>query len=281
MPENKINKPLVSVIIPCYNCAQYLSETLDSIYAQTYANWECVIVDDGSIDNSGQIAKEYVQKDRRYKYIYQSNKGVSTARNNAIANSSGKYILPLDADDKISAKYAEEAVDVLEKNMDIKLVYCKAEFFGKAKGELDIQPFSIRDFLTENTIFCSSFFRRDDYNTTKGYSEEMTEGYEDWDFWLSLIGDSGKVFLIPRVHFYYRIRENSRNSVIDDSKQKKLRLQLYNRHKDLYDKYFCLPYLIYDYYLLKNQFNVVSKSEDYSVGKFIMRPYWFLKRIFK
>jgi glycosyltransferase involved in cell wall biosynthesis len=281
MSENKTDKPLVSVIVPCYNLAQYLSETLDSVYAQTFTNWECVIVDDGSVDNSKQVAQEYVQKDKRYRYIYQANKGVSAARNNAIANSSGKYILPLDGDDKISAKYLEQAVDVLEKSPDIKAVYCNAEFFGAVKGPWNLPPFLIKNFLIENTIFCSSFYRREDFNKTKGYSEEMKEGYEDWDFWMSFIGESGRVFQIPEVHFYYRIRENSRNFVLDEGKQKKLRKLIYERHKELYNKYFMLPDVIFDYYLLKNKFNAVYQSKDYLIGSFILRPFRFLKKLFK
>ena len=78
---------LVSIIIPCYNLSQYLPETLDSVLAQTYQSWECIIINDGSIDNTEKITKLYVDKDKRFKYIYQNNQGVSSARNNGIRNS--------------------------------------------------------------------------------------------------------------------------------------------------------------------------------------------------
>ncbi len=106
-------------------------DALNSVLAQVYTNWECIILDDGSTDDSAKVAKAYTEKDKRFTYIYQVNKGLPSARNAAIKNSSGKYILPLDADDKISPGYLAGAVDVLEKNKDIKLVYCRAELFGK------------------------------------------------------------------------------------------------------------------------------------------------------
>ena len=76
-----MNNPLVSIIVPCYNQAQYLPETLDSVLAQTYPYWECIIVNDGSPDNTEEIAKHYCEKDSRFKYVYKENGGLSSARN--------------------------------------------------------------------------------------------------------------------------------------------------------------------------------------------------------
>ena len=142
---------LVSIIIPCYNLSQYLSETLDSVLAQTYQSWECIIINDGSIDNTEKIAKLYVDKDKRFKYIYQNNQGVSSARNNGIRNSLGIYILPLDADDLIAPQYIEEAVLILNNYNDIKLVHCNYQNFGEVKGKV-YPKFSIKKLLTANMI---------------------------------------------------------------------------------------------------------------------------------
>lgn len=102
--------PLVSIIVPCYNQAQYLPEALQTVLEQTYQNWECIIVNDGSPDNTELVAKEWLAKDSRFKYIYKENGGLSSARNVGIENSKGEFILPLDADDKISNNYLEECV---------------------------------------------------------------------------------------------------------------------------------------------------------------------------
>ena len=118
--------PLISVIVPCYNHGQFLAEALNSVLQQTYNTWECIVIDNGSTDVTKGVADEFISRDERFKYIYQENKGVSAARNRAIAQSSGKYILPLDADDKIGLTYLEKIVKVLEEDTEVKIVYCDA-----------------------------------------------------------------------------------------------------------------------------------------------------------
>ena len=100
--------PLVSIIVPCYNLAQYLDEALLSIYNQTYTDWECTIVDDGSQDNTKEVAQNWVAKDSRFVYLYKENGGVSSARNFGIEKANSEYILTLDADDKHEASFLEK-----------------------------------------------------------------------------------------------------------------------------------------------------------------------------
>ena len=99
------SSPLVSIIIPCYNQAKFLQETLQSVNHQTYSNWECIIINDGSPDNTEEIALEWCYKDVRFKYFKKENGGLSSARNFGILHARGDLILPLDADDKISKNY--------------------------------------------------------------------------------------------------------------------------------------------------------------------------------
>ena len=103
--------PLVSVIVPIYNAAPFLKETLDSITASTYRPIEIVMVDDGSQDNSINIAQDYCTNHPECTVIAQANQGVSVARNNAIRHAKGMYILPVDADDKIADTFIQKAVD--------------------------------------------------------------------------------------------------------------------------------------------------------------------------
>ncbi|HYD20693.1 MAG TPA: glycosyltransferase family 2 protein, partial [Flavipsychrobacter sp.] len=113
----------VSVIVPCYNYAKYLPFALDSVLAQDMANWECVVVDDGSGDETGRVAREYVHKDARFKYVYQQNRGLSAARNTGVENSLGEYLQFLDADDLIdSAKLSKQAA-YLDANGGVDVVY--------------------------------------------------------------------------------------------------------------------------------------------------------------
>lgn len=90
---------LVSIITPCYNGAKYIGETIDSVISQTYPDWEMIIVDDGSKDNSAQIVREYAEKDSRITLVQQENAGSAAARNNGIRRAEGQYIALLDADD--------------------------------------------------------------------------------------------------------------------------------------------------------------------------------------
>jgi glycosyltransferase involved in cell wall biosynthesis len=288
MSDIKIDSPLVSIIMPCYNGGKYLSETLESVYKQTYENWECIIMDDGSTDNSKQVISEYQKKDKRYKYFYQSNKGTSAARNNAIHESKGKYILPLDSDDKISPQYIEQAADVLEKSNDVKLVYAKAMLFGILKGPWNLRPYSQKEMLIENMIFCSALFRRTDFDNTPGFSEDMRDGFEDWDFWLTFLNESDKVHQIPEVHFYYRIRDNSRNPSVDEAMQKELRRQIYVKYKALYDKYFKISDVLFEYSKIRNQYTILQKSNSdalqsttFKIGRMIVKPLQAIQNIFK
>lgn len=91
----------IAVIVPCYNQGKYLSDALDSLLAQTFVDWECIVVDDGSTDNSAAVAKTYVAKDSRIRYVYQKNAGPSAARNKGVALTSAPLIFFLDGDDII------------------------------------------------------------------------------------------------------------------------------------------------------------------------------------
>lgn len=114
--------PKVSVIIPTYNCAEYIAEAIDSVLAQTYKNYEIIVIDDGSTDNTKQILKDYKDK---IKYIYQKNHGVSIARNNGIINSTGKYVAFLDSDNKWLPNLLAESLSIFEKYPEVGLVHSR------------------------------------------------------------------------------------------------------------------------------------------------------------
>ncbi|WP_396209130.1 glycosyltransferase family 2 protein [Flavobacterium sp.] len=260
-----MQNPLISIIIPCYNQGRFLNDALDSVIGQDYQNWECIVVNDGSIDNTEEVALLYCDKDSRIKYVYKKNGGLSSARNTGINLSNGKYILPLDSDDKISSEYCKIAVQELESNDQIKIVYCRANFFGVKSGEWLLPDFSIEKILGQNIIFCSGFFRRSDYNLTSGYNENMKFGLEDWDFWLSLLELGGEVFKIDKVLFFYRIRIDSMARSLDDEKNRILRKQLWTNHKKIFSENFLDPTLTFEYLNYANSF-------EYKVGNFVVKP---------
>ena len=117
------NKLLISVIIPVYNVEIYIKKCIDSVLNQTFQNFEIILIDDGSTDNSGRICNEYVLKDNRIKVIHQNNAGLSAARNKGIDVSSGNYICFLDSDDWYSNNALEEFINlVINYNADISII---------------------------------------------------------------------------------------------------------------------------------------------------------------
>lgn len=205
--------PLVSIIVPCYNQGSYLSECLHSIHVQSFIDWECIIINDGSNDNTEDISLEWIKKDKRFKYIYQDNQGVSAARNAAIEKACGKLILPLDGDDKIGNKYIQLGVNVFSEDKETDLVYCNAEYFGIEQGPCDLPPFDRKNILLSNMILSCALFKKDAWKSVGGYDIKMKSGYEDWEFWINLIYSKKdfKVIKLDYIGFYYRRKEFSRD----------------------------------------------------------------------
>ena len=200
--------PTISIIIPCHNHGEYVGQAVGSVLEQTYQNFEVIIVDDGSNDENTR--RNLSNFDRsNIKLIQTAHQGLATARNTAIEAARGKYILPLDADDKIGETYLEKAFDILETNENVGIVYSKAEFFGEASGEWKLPPYNFPEILLGNVIFCSALFRKRDWAAVNGYNPNMIYGWEDYDFWLSLIELGREVVCIPETLFFYRKRSNS------------------------------------------------------------------------
>lgn len=228
---------LVSVIIPCYNQGDYLSEALDSVLGQTYTDWECIIINDGSTDSTEEVALDYTKLDQRFKYIHQENQGVIAARSNAIKQSHGRYILPLDGDDKIESTFLEKAVSILDNEPQVKLVYGNVEYFGARNGLMALRPYSFKTLLVANCFSNSVLFRRTDYDAVGGYNPNMKGGLEDWDFWISMLAHGGNVKKIDGVTLYYRILPSSRNSEAS-KKAQQLKNQIWMNHLDVYQREF-------------------------------------------
>lgn len=266
----------VSVIISCYNQGEYLANALDSVLQQTFLDWECIIINDGSTDNTEVVANIYVLKDERIKYIYQSNHGVCFARNNAIRQSSGDYVLCLDADDKISAEYVDLCVKELDVDPDVAVVACNYKYFGKRRGQVLLEPFSLEKLMGHNLFVNCSMFRRADFDRVNGFNENMKLGLEDWDFWLSVLAVGGKVKYLKGFHFFYRMKsaKKSRNYATSLMEiQKNLRKQIWENHKDLYAKRYSSPYYSMEY------LDVVN-SKEYRLGKILLSPFRLFIKIF-
>ncbi|MEJ1239084.1 glycosyltransferase [Chryseolinea sp. T2] len=264
------DKPLVSIIIPNYNKGKYLPETLASVFKQGYTNWECIIVDDGSTDEHTLQVLRGIKHDK-VSVVFSANKGVSAARNQAVALSRGKYIVPLDADDLIADSYLAETVSVIEGDPSIKVVNTKVQLFGHKTGTMALPPYNLQTLLARNTMVVTALFRKTDFVATGGYNVNMRKGFEDWDFWLSFLADGGRVHTIQKPLFSYRIVKNSRNHSLTPGDLKALRYSIYENHIALYQRFLLDPAESFEYDLLRN-------SLDYRIGRLLAKPLRFLLR---
>ncbi|WGF92743.1 glycosyltransferase family 2 protein [Aequorivita marisscotiae] len=256
------NSPKTSIIVPCYNQARFLSEALNSVYNQTFKDWECVIVNDGSTDNTEEIASKWVQKDERFKYISKSNGGLSSARNKGIENSQAKYILPLDADDKLHPEYLEKAIPILENDEAIEVLTSKVQFFGVKEHIYHLPIYTFKTLLLKNCFIACSIFKKESFLKVGGYDENL-KSFEDWDLWISVLKHGGKAHVINEVLYYYRKHEAnslSNRFYTDGDFYYGLYDYVFKKHIDLYLKAFPNFIFVYKDYLKLKTFNEKVKK---------------------
>ncbi len=227
--------PEVSVIIPCYNQGKYLNDAVDSVLAQSYTDFEIIVVNDGSSDEyTNQMLADF--KRPKTRVLITDNQGLAAARNNGIAESQGTFILPLDADDRIEPDYMKKAVTLLENDAEVGIVYSKGRLFGAVDTDWDLPDFSLKRMLVDNIIFCSAFFRKSDWLSVGGYDTGMVYGWEDYEFWLSLLELGRNVVQIPETLFGYRVASDS--MVRSKEKWQKVEMfkRIYLRHQPLFSQ---------------------------------------------
>lgn len=279
------NKTLVSVIIPSYNCGKFLFEAYESVLKQTYRDIEIIIVDDNSTDPESSEILTSIEKQGKARVFYlDKNHGVAYVRNLAIKNSKGKYILPLDCDDKIHEQYLEKATSILEKNDEIKIVYPDVIIFGKYDDFWNLPDFDLKKLLIKNYIHNSSVFRKSDFDKTNGYDEEL-KGLEDWDLWISILETTrGKAFHLPEKLFYYRIRENSRQQNLNRNPEdlEHIRKQIVYKHLKFYSEILGDPRVLYiENQKLKQKIARIENSFRYKLINAIFKPYDLVKKLLR
>lgn len=209
-----MSEPLVSVVIAAYNAEAFISDTLQSILAQTYRNFEVIIVDDGSIDRTAEIVRSFIQLDDRIHLIQQSNSGVAASRNRAIQQSTGKYIAPIDADDIWYPERLEKHVRCLEaSDSSVGLVYSWSIYLNEAGSVKGYSPFGQLGAVEGNVLAVLVFynfldnastamFRRGCIDTVGVYNTEL-KTCEDWDLYLR-IAEQYRFAIVPEYLIGYR-----------------------------------------------------------------------------
>lgn len=220
--------PQISVIVPCYNQANFLPETLAGLQAQTFTDWECIIVNDGSPDHTRDVGQEWVRKDSRFRYIEKTNGGLSSARNSGLKVALGNNVQFLDADDCIEPGKFAWQVKVLNDNPGVGIVYSDVRYF--TTEELQLRRFTlsgpdepwleplwlsgrpfIEKLLGDNMMAVNCAMVRGSVIETVGFFDETLDAAEDWHFWLRCAA-AGIVFQYapaPETLALVRIHKNS------------------------------------------------------------------------
>ena len=211
-----MQKPIVSIIIPCYNQEQYLDDCLQSVLGQAFQEWECIIVNDGSPDQTELTAKKWVDKDSRFVYLYKKNGGLSSARNSGLQIAKGKYIQFLDSDDILDKNKLEFSLNELDKadRSKVKVVISNFRMFvdnqnNSSAPYCDLNPdqFNFESLLYEwgNSftipIHCG-FFEVSLFTDFK-FPEDITSK-EDWVMWVSIFHKKIDALFIDKPLAFYR-----------------------------------------------------------------------------
>lgn len=225
--------PLVTVVIPCFNYGEYIQEAVDSVLNSTYRNLEIIIVDDGSTDPYTKDVLKFMGTNSMTRVISRINGGLSAARNTGIENACGKYILTLDADDKIHSSLIEKAVWILENKKDIAYVFSLVQLFGEANKIWETFQADLLYLKFRNVVPATIVMRKECWDSIGGYDESMRDGYEDWEFVIRLAKSNFAGFHINELLFFYR---KHKGSMLEGSKRKNsiLKQIIRDKHPDLY-----------------------------------------------
>lgn len=277
---------LVSIIVPCYQQAHFFKDSLQSVLAQTYSHWECIIVNDGSPDNTATVAAQWCAADSRFRYVEKINGGLSSARNAGIAISNGIYILPLDADDVLHPEYLQHTVPELEQNDEVAIVSCYTKFFKDtiANSFYELKPRGDRTIYLHyvNQLVATSLYRKKCWSEAGGYDETMKKGFEDWEFWLNVTKRGWFYKIIPEFLFYYRKAQQSMLMQTIDSHAEDIKRYIFTKHKELYIEDFdnCMEVLFFELKVQKKGHDCYKNSIEYKIGKLITKPVRLVATLF-
>jgi len=226
-----------SIIIPCYKSAKTLEETLQSVFEMNFENWEALIINDGSPDNVEEIAFEWIKKDERFLYYKKENGGLGTARNYGIKKSNGRYILPLDSDNKVGKDYVRHAIKQFQKDPSIGVVYGDAQTFGTVEKKWVVGEFNPNKLLVKNYIDACAVIKKEVYDDIGLYDVNMPhQGNEDWDFWIRVANSKFRFHYLNEIVFEYRVLENSMIRSFSKKMHDENRNYIYLKHGEIYGK---------------------------------------------
>jgi glycosyltransferase involved in cell wall biosynthesis len=194
--------PLISVILPCFNAVEFLPCALHSLHAQTFRDFEIIIVDDGSSDPATIAYLDALPDDIRL--LRQKNRGLPGARNAGIEAAQGRYVVPLDCDDWLAPEFLDKTLAALLANPEAGFAFAHLALEGEASGAL-AKNYNFFEQLFVNQLPYCIMFRRDLWAAAGGYDETMRQGYEDWEFNIRLGGGGHYGVVVAAPLFHYRV----------------------------------------------------------------------------
>lgn len=213
MELDRMNNKLVSIITPCYNGERHIGETIDSVLSQTYPNFEMIIVDDGSKDNSAKLVQKYQQKDKRIKLIKQTNAGSAAARNNGIRHANGRYIALLDADDVWLPNFLEQQIHFMKKNHTVCVfsAYDRIDEKSRPIGHTtNAKSFiTTKDMKVMNQIGCLTGLYDASKYGKKYLKEELNSIRDDYAYWYDIVSLENEAYGNQEVLAKYRVMKSS------------------------------------------------------------------------
>lgn len=237
--------PKVSVLMPAYNQAAYVAQAIESVFAQTYEDWELIIVDDGSTDNTADVVRRFASS---LTYIYQSNRGCPAALNRAFKMSKGQYISILGSDDLLLPRALEILSHFLDANPSIDIVYsdgyvCDEQ--GNNIGRLSnhrYMPYgeTLDSFVVTSPVpgVNSAMMRRSRLEKLDGPFDEAMLGYEDWDLFIRLAALGCRFGYVNELTCKYRIHPGQKTSPASPMAEKRRASLIRNRFKVLNASFF-------------------------------------------
>lgn len=240
---------LLSIIIPCYNHGNYILDTIASVEAITDKSlYEVIIINDGSTDGvTEDVLREFEKaKPANYTVVFQENQGVCATRNNAIRMARGKYILPLDADNRMYPEYLYKALEVFNADPKVSVVYSNGKLTGNEQGVRYQMDFNMHALLTHNYIDTCAIYKKTMWEELGGYDQNMVWGLEDWEFWLHATFKGHKFHHIDEELFEYRVEDNLRTKKLmsDENNINELMEYMAKKHPGYYGPQYITQYMM-------------------------------------
>ena len=235
--------PLVSIVVLCHNYARFLPEAIESALAQDYPNLEVVVIDDGSTDDSLEVATRH---EPRVKVLTQQNQGLAATCNRGAREAAGETFVFLSADDRLEPTYVSELSAALERTPEASFAFCSARLFGAESGIAPARPFSAFSLIRgRNYINGSALTRRSAYLDAGGYPEDLPEGaFDDWDFWLTMVERGYRGTYVPKPLLLWRRHEGGSKNPASRGETATETVRIRARHASLLARAHGVPYLI-------------------------------------